>query len=38
MSNFDDIFMAAAKQREEEKENFIKESKENRNDDGRKQF
>ena len=30
MSNFDDIFMAAAKQREEEKENFIKESKENR--------
>ena len=30
MSNFDDIFMAVAKQREEEKSNFVKESKENR--------
>lgn len=30
MSNFDDIFIAAAKQREEEKSNFVKESKENR--------
>ena len=30
MTNFDDIFMTAAKQREEDKENFVKESKENR--------
>ena len=30
MINFDDIFMTAAKQREEDKENFVKESKENR--------
>ena len=30
MSSFDDIFTAATKEREEQRESFIKESKENR--------